>query len=177
MASVSFTFLFYLTVLRSDVKVIKTKPRGCAVSYSGFAVQFYALWFFARDWGCFSCIRCWLRLPSMWFPSICSGVCWVLHSVLWICTGALNWDYYDIYLLLHQFLRITGPMICFHDLDGLWPIDPSNWLFIWLFIWTIIFSMTLSQKITSKKSVNSKKLSPFRCDIVSQLGAGFCRTC
>ena len=42
-----------------------------------------------------------------------------------------------------------------------------------LFKLTILFSMKHSQKITSKKSVNSKKLSPFRCDIVSQLGAGF----
>ena len=177
MASVWFTFLFYLTVLRSDVKVIKTKPRGCAVSYSGFAVQFYALWFFARDWGCFSCIRCWLRLPSMWFPSICSGVCRVLHSVLWICTGALNWDYYDIYLLPHQFLRITGPMICFHDLEsgksvpshwmGSGPLTPPitlapGWfLSSWLFIWTIIFSIKLSQKIASKKKCELKEIVTF----------------
>ena len=56
-------------------------------------------------------------------------------------------------------------------------LAPGSFLSSLLFIRTILFSMKLSQKITSKKSVNSKKLSPFRCDIVSQFAAGFCHTC
>ena len=114
MASVCFTFLFYLTVLRSDVKVIKTK-------------SFVVVRFLTLDLR-FSSMLCGFS-PGIGDASPASGVscgclqCGFLQSApesaesftvcfeYAHCTGAIICDYYDIDLLLPQVLRIKRPMI------------------------------------------------------------------